>query len=169
MYENIVVTLSNKNANNHFTSRRSQLFMGWKDYTQKRKRCCEILSTALRKSALQRTFTMINEFQRDIHLTERKEKTAEKCIRSYKKFRMKAAISKWREHEYHNMVVLIEETNQELNTMKEDFSVHRENIKEHHTAVRSAKKKQRTLADYFSALQVYASEERDIRMRTKNL
>ena len=78
-------------------------------------------------------------------------------------------MSKWRQHEYCNMVVLIEEADQELAQIKEDHSVHRENIKQHHTAVKSAKKNQRTLADWFSAWQVYASEERDIRMRTQNL
>lgn len=53
--------------------------------------------------------------------------------------------------------------------MKEDFSVHKENIKLHHTAVKNARKQQRTTADWFSAWQIYASEERDTRMRTKNL
>ena len=84
-------------------------------------------------------------------MTEKKEVKAAKSIRMYEKFRMKAAISKWREHEYHNMLVLTEETNMEFNSMKQEFSVHRENIKEHHTAVKSAKKKQRTLADWFGA------------------
>ena len=47
--------------------------------------------------------------------------------------------------------------------------IHRQNIKKHHAAVMNSRNKNRTLVDWISAWQAYASEERDTKMRTKNL
>ena len=56
-----------------------------------------------------------------------------------------------------------------MNTMVEDFSVKRSNIKKHHAAVKSARTDKNTAQKWFEAWQIYASEERDTRMRTEKL
>ena len=53
--------------------------------------------------------------------------------------------------------------------MTEAHNVHREKIKKHHAAVKSARTTKRTVADWFRAWQEYASESRDIRLRTQAL
>jgi len=53
--------------------------------------------------------------------------------------------------------------------MIEAHDVKRENIKKHHTMVKSARVQKKTLKDWFVGWQIYASEERDTKMRTKNL
>lgn len=53
--------------------------------------------------------------------------------------------------------------------MQQDWQIKKSNIKKHHTAVRSARVEQKTVKNWFVAWQVYASEERDCRMRTQNL
>ena len=48
-------------------------------------------------------------------------------------------MTKWREQEYHNVMMLQMETTNEMNSMVEAHSCTRENIKKHHTAVKSAR------------------------------
>lgn len=50
--------------------------------------------------------------------------------------------------------------------MQQDWQIKKKNIKKHHTAVRSARVEQKTAKNWFVAWQVYASEEKDCRMRT---
>ena len=45
----------------------------------------------------------------------------------------------------------------------------RENIKKHHVAVKSARMDKKTLQDWFTGWQVYASESRDCKQRTEKL
>jgi len=78
-------------------------------------------------------------------------------------------MTKWRETEYQNVVMLQMETTTEMNSMIEAHSVKRANVKKHHAAVKSARTNQKTLKDWFVGWQIYASEERDTKMRTKNL
>ena len=61
------------------------------------------------------------------------------------------------------------QTMEEFGQMQNDFSVKRENIKQHHTAVKSARAQKKSLRDWFAAWQTFASEERDCRLRTENL
>ena len=60
-------------------------------------------------------------------------------FRIYSKYRMKAAMTQWREKEYENICMLQMQTNEEMATMVSDFSVQRENIKKHHVAVKSGR------------------------------
>ena len=50
-------------------------------------------------------------------------------FRIYSKYRMKAALTQWREKEYENICMLQMQTNEEMATMVSDFSIQRENIK----------------------------------------
>ena len=98
--ENTIARLIDMNANNYFSSRLSHLFHGWKAYVDRRRKCCKILSNALYKTAISKTFTEIREFSRDTHMTESKAKTSNKLQRLYNKFRLKAAMCRWKEQEY---------------------------------------------------------------------
>ena len=125
IYENMACTLTLKNQENFYTSKLNYVFHGWKEYTQRRKRCCQILSYSLRKCALQKTFTMINQFSRQKDLSCKQQDTAGKMYRIFSKYRCKAALSKWREHEYFNMTQLVAQTEEECNQMVEAHNVHR--------------------------------------------
>lgn len=87
-------------------------------------------------------------------------------LRLWSKYRLKAAMHQWREQEYQNICMLQMTTMEESNQIKQDFEVKRENIKKHHVAVKSARMDKKTLQDWFTGWQVYASESRDCKMRT---
>ena len=56
-----------------------------------------------------------------------------------------------------------------MGQMQEDWQVKKSNIKKHHVAVKSARADKKSIKDWFVAWQVYASEEKDCRLRTQNL
>jgi len=82
--ENAIARLIHKNQTNFFTSQLNYVFLGWKAYMDRRRKCCAILSQAMRKTALQRTFTLISKVSRAKDLNERKTKTAAKAVRTYR-------------------------------------------------------------------------------------
>lgn len=90
-------------------------------------------------------------------------------FRIYSKYRMKAALTQWREKEYENICMLQMQTNEEMATMVSEHSIRRENIKQHQVAVKSGRVAKQSCRDWFAAWQVYASEERDTRLRSQNL
>ena len=64
IFENTIARIVNKNQTCFFTTKLSTVFLGWKSYMDRRRKCCKVLSEALRKTALQRTFKMINDHTR---------------------------------------------------------------------------------------------------------
>ena len=63
-----------KNQDCYFTPKIAHLLQGWREYTSRRRRCCQILTTAMHKTAMSKAFIRINQFQRALH----HEKTQEK-------------------------------------------------------------------------------------------
>lgn len=57
-----------KNQENYYTPKIAHLFQGWREYTSRRRRCCQILTTAMHKTAMSKAFIRINQFQRALHL-----------------------------------------------------------------------------------------------------
>jgi len=169
IFENTVARLVHKNQTCFFTTTLSMVFRSWKAYMDRRRKSCQVFSTVMAKCAMSKAFRIVSDFSRAKDLEGRKLKTVAKAVRTYSKFRLKAAMSKWREHEYFNVCALQISTAEEMNQVVDDFAVKREKIKQHHTAVMSAKVEHRTCREWFAAWQEYASEERDTRLRTKNL
>ena len=62
----------------------------------RRRRCCQILSKALYKTATSNTFAMINNFSRETDKQTQKGKKTGKMFRLYSRFRLKDAMSRWR-------------------------------------------------------------------------
>ena len=72
----------------------------------RRRKCCRILTNALYKTALSKTLIRINQFQRETHLKNRQGKASNRMVNLYNKYRLKAAMTTWREQEYENVVML---------------------------------------------------------------
>ena len=115
--EKTVGNLIEQNQGKFFTSKLNYVFHGWKEYMDRRKRCCAILSTALKKTALQKAFIRINLYQRADHKEFRKEKKSGRLFNLYAKYRCKAALSMWREQEFKNVQMMQMETMQEMSSM----------------------------------------------------
>ena len=62
------------------------------------------------KLLTQKSFTEIKQFSRETDHNDKKEVTANKLVRTWNKFRIKKALAKWREKEFMQTVMMIEET-----------------------------------------------------------
>ena len=58
--DNTMARLINNNQTMFYTSKLNHIFHGWKDYMDRRRKCCKILTTALHKTALTKAFIRIN-------------------------------------------------------------------------------------------------------------
>ena len=112
--ENTMARLSNNNQTMFYTSKLNHIFHGWKSYMDRRRKCCRILTNALYKTALSKTLIRINQFQRETHLKNRQGKASNRMVNLYNKYRLKAAMTTWREQEYENVVMLQMQTTEEM-------------------------------------------------------
>ena len=65
--ENTMARLIFKNQENYYTPKIAHVFQGWREYTSRRRRCCQILTTAMHKTAMSKAFILINQYQRATH------------------------------------------------------------------------------------------------------
>jgi len=58
--ENTMARLINKNQTCYHTTKLNHIFFGWKNYMDRRRKCCKILTDALHKTALSKAMIRIN-------------------------------------------------------------------------------------------------------------
>ena len=92
-----IANMIDRNQTHFFTSKLNHIFHGWKAYMDRRRKCCQILTTSLYKTATKKTFDQINAFARESHHNVQKDKGSNKLFRLYFKYRCKAALTAWRE------------------------------------------------------------------------
>ena len=79
-------------------------------------------------------------YARATNAHDKKEKTTNRLLRTWNKFRLKKALAAWRSNEFLEMVTMIEETTEATNQMIQGHDMKVENIKKHRQAVQSGKK-----------------------------
>lgn len=88
------------NDANHFVSIRRACFLNWKEYVDRRRRCCHLLSRAVFMMLAQRTFTEIKDFSR-ANETAKGVAKGSKCIFNlWHRCLLRKAYNKWRVSNY---------------------------------------------------------------------
>ena len=137
---NMIVNMMDKNQGMFFNSKLRHIFGSWREGHRRRKRGCASLAMGITKLLCQKSLTEIQKFSRDTDYTDKKEITTNKLLRTWNKFRMKKALATWRQKEYEQMVMMIEETTVATNQMVASHEMKVKNIKKHRQAVQSGRK-----------------------------
>ena len=87
------------------------------------------------KLLCQKSLTEIMKYTRETDHTDKQEKTTNKLLRTWNKFRLKKALATWREKEFQQMLMMIEETTTATNNMVSSHEMKVKNIKKHRQAV----------------------------------
>ena len=85
--------MAKTNQEKFFNSRLRHYFGSWREGHRRRKRGSQSMITGIYKLLTQKTFTHIKNFSRATDKQETKDKTANKLVRIWSKFRLKASLA----------------------------------------------------------------------------
>ena len=97
---NVIENMTKTNQAKFFNSRLRHYFGSWREGHRRRKRGSQSMITGIYKLLTQKTFTHIKNFSRATDTEEKKEKTSNRLVRIWSKFRLKQCLAQWRQQEF---------------------------------------------------------------------
>lgn len=152
----VLLQIIKLNDSNHFMSMRRAVFYNWREYIERRRRCCVLLSRAVFAMLAQRTFTEIKDFSRDRDYTRRLDAGSGKLFRGWSRCLCRRAFNKWRVSNFHLLKEQIADTKLLANGDKDKFERRLEKARGHFADVVFKRREKKNMQAWYDAIRQFA-------------